>query len=151
MIKNMLFRTINSFCYSIAITMIVLFIGYLITGQIPLLPEYAARFNEDTTALVVELLLVGVMSGVLAGGTVILEFERWSLLVQSIVYFVISSSVWIFVASLCWGFAKYPASAISTTVSYLASYTICWIIQYKTCKRNIDEINNKLSCMGRTQ
>lgn len=148
MIKTTITKMINSFCYSIAITAMIYTVLAFAMGHVPLLPEYANRFENDAVALLVQLLLIGVMSAVLAGGTVILELERLSLLAQSILYFVISSPVWIAVACFCWGFAKYKASAISVCVSYLVSYVICWVIQYRICKKNIEEINEKINSLS---
>lgn len=144
MVKSLVIKSVNSFCYSIAITTVFYAIIMGIFKQLPLLPEYEARFENDTVALLVQLVLIGVMSAVLAGGTVIMELEKLSLLAQSVLYFVISSPVWIAVACFCWGFAKYPLSAVSVCISYLVSYAICWIIQYKICKKNIDDINEKI-------
>ena len=151
MIKSMLKRMVNSFCYSIAITTLLYFVMLKVANQMPMLSEYAAKFDNDVTALVVQLLLIGLMSASLAGGTVIMEIERLGLLVQSIVYFVISSAVWISVASYCWGLGKYIQSAVSLILSYSVSYAICWIIQYKTCKKNIDEINLRLKKLGQAE
>lgn len=139
---------INSFCYSIALTVIAFGVGMVCFQHIPLVPDYAARFENDAVALVLELLLIGVMSAVLAGGTVIMELERLGLLVQSILYFVVTSPVWLAVACYCFGFAKYPMSAVSVCVSYFVSYSVCWIVQYKTCKRNIEDINRALQKLG---
>ena len=93
MVKNVLLRIINSFMYAIGITTVVYIIVIMISGQTPLLPDYARKFDSDVKALLVQLILVGAMSAALGGGTIIMEFERLGLLAQSAVYFVISLCV----------------------------------------------------------
>lgn len=151
MIKTMFLRIINSFCYGIAVTLVIYFVIMMTTDHIPLLPEYAMKFDNDVTALVVQLVLIGLMSASMAGGTVIMEIEKWSLLFQSILYFFFSSIIWILVASYCWGFGKYIQTAVSVTLSYLISYCISWMIQYKSCKKSIDEINQRLERLGQAE
>ena len=151
MIKNMIIRMINSFCYSIAITTVIYAIISLIFDVSPLLPEYAAMFDNDLEAALIQLVLIGIMSAVLAGGTIIMEIEKIGLITQSVIYFMVSSPVWIAVACICWGFAKYPQSAISVCISYFISYAVCWIIQYKICKKNVSDINEQLIKLGQTE
>ena len=69
--KNIVILFLNGFCYSIAITLCVDLFVLVITGNPVMLPEYAERYESETIALGVQLLLVGVMSGVTAAGTVI--------------------------------------------------------------------------------
>ena len=145
MIKTCLNRGVHSFCYSIAITAVIYYVIMQFFGYEPMLPEYADKFANTSLAMVVQLILIGVMSFSLAAGTVIMEFERLSLMAQSIIYYVLASVVWICVACYCWGFGKYPGSTISILVSYSISYVICWVVQYRKCKRNIEEINMSLT------
>lgn len=144
MLKSALIRTINSFMYAIGITTVVYF--FITAGRdfVPLLPEYRERFDNDTQALIVQLVLIGCMSAALGGGSVIMEMERLSLLAQSIIYFVLASVVWISVGCYCWCIYKYPQALASTLISYVVSYVICWVIQYKLCKKNIEQINRHL-------
>lgn len=147
MIKNMLFRGINSFMYSVTITLMVY--GVLIAlgvhqGELPMLPEYMAHFSTPIMALIVQCLLIGVASATFGFGSVIMEIEKIGLITQSILYFIITAAVWVPVTCFCWGFHKYPSTMIVVTVSYLVSYFISWGIQYKQCRRNIEEINQRL-------
>lgn len=151
MIKHMISRGLNGFAYSIAITVVVnmAIMGFdLLDGALPLLPEYMEHFDSPTMALLVQCLLIGVISAAFGFGSAIMEAERIGLITQSILYFVITSAVWIPVACFCWGFHKYPGSMIGVTVSYLVSYFISWSVQYRICRKNIEEINQKLQEIG---
>ncbi len=153
MIKNMLFRGLNSFMYSVAITLSVY--GILIgtgahQGEFPMLPEYMAHFSTPTMALIVQCLLIGAASATFGLGSFIMENEKIGLITQSIIYFVATAAVWVPVACFCWGFHKYLPTMIGVSVSYLISYFISWRIQYKVCRTNIEEINQKLQEMGQS-
>ena len=112
---------------------------------VPLLPEFISRFDNATEAFAVQLILIGLSSASLGAGTVIMEMERLSLLTQSLIYFLITCFVWVLVGCYCWGFHKYPLTKLGLGSSYIISYAICWIIQYRLCKKSIEEINRKIN------
>ncbi|MCM1273524.1 MAG: DUF3021 domain-containing protein [Clostridium sp.] len=144
MLKRTLVKMINSFFYAIGITTVVYFFITAGGNAVMMLPEYREKFPNDVRALVVQLILIGCMSAVLGGGTVIMELEKISLVAQSIIYFVLAAAVWFFVGCYCWSMHKYTLSFVSTTASFVVSYVICWVIQYKICKKAVDDINKKL-------
>lgn len=142
--KNVILRMANGFCYSIAITALVQMFVMLVCKKTILLPEYAARFDNELAAYTVELLLVGVISAVASGGTVLMELKRPGLVVQSILYFLLMLATWIPVACFLWGFHKYVTSFVSTLLSIVVTYGICWGIHYRLCIRDVKEINERL-------
>ena len=143
--KNIMFRFLNGFCYSIVITMSIELILMLGAGHGVLLPEFAGRFENEVIAFAVQLLLVGVMSGVTSAGTVILEMKRPGLIIQSILFLAVMLAVWIPVACCLWGFHKYIPSMVSCLLGIVGTYGICWGIQYKICSRDVIEINQRLN------
>lgn len=151
MLKNCLIRGLNSFMYSVGIYLIlqilITAIIHAITGHgefIPVLPEFAARFTNPYMAVYVQMLLIGLTSAVFGAGSIIMELERLSLLAQSILYLIVTMAVWIPVGCFCWGLHKHPGTMISVGLTYLVAYSISWAFQYRQCKRNIAEINQKL-------
>ena len=142
--KNILIRFVNGFCYSVAITMVVHLLIMKDVGDAVMLPEFAERFESDLIAFGVQLLLIGIMSGVTSAGTVLFELKRPGLLWQSILFLCVMLAVWIPTACYVWGFHKYLTSMISSLASIIATYGICWGIQYKLCRRDVQEINQRL-------
>ena len=143
--KKLGFHFLNGFCYSIAITLCIDLVVLTVTGKPVMLPEFVEKFQSETVALLVQLIFVGVMSGVTAVGGVIFELKRPGLLVQSLLFLLLMLAVWVPVACYVWGFHKYVASMISTLVSIVVTYGICWGIQYKLCRRDVQEINRRLN------
>ncbi len=143
--KKILIHFVNGFCYSVAITMCVEMLLLTVAGVQVMLPEFVAKFESETVAFGVQLLLVGVMSGVTSAGTFLFELKRPGLLVQSILFLLLMLATWIPVACYVWGFHKYLPSMISCLASIVVTYGICWGIQYKVCRRDVQEINQCLN------
>lgn len=142
--KKFVFRFINGFCYAVAITMIVQLAIMLLSDNMGMIPEYVERFDNIIVAYVVQLLLIGFISGVASGGTGIMEWKRPGLVIQSVIYLLLMLSTWIPVACYLWGFHKYATSMVSGILSILVTYGICWGVQYKVCRRDVQEINERL-------
>lgn len=147
MIRNALVRGINSFMYSVGITATIQCVCMLLTHgkYIPLLPEFMSRFHNAIEAFAVQLILIGISSASLGAGSVVMEMERLSLLAQSLIYLIITGFVWILIGCYCWGLHKYPLTMLSVGCSYIISYAISWIIQYRLCKKSVEEINCKIN------
>lgn len=147
MLKKGILRGINSFLYAIAINVILSIIIMAAVNKpdfIPILPDFAARFSSGTMALLVQWILIGISSAAFGFWSIIMEFERISLLLQSVLYFILTAMVWIPVSILCWDLGKNSFSFITIVTSYLVSYVITWIIQYRNCKDSVNQINKKL-------
>ena len=151
MLKNSIVRGLNSFMYSIGIYLMIQMVVTLIISPvnggrefIPVMPEFAARFTNPYMAVYMQLFLIGLTSVAFGAGSVIMELERLSLLMQSLLYLIVTMAVWIPVGCICWGLHKYPGTMISIGLSYILAYAISWGINYRQCKRNIREINLKL-------
>ncbi|MBQ7934117.1 MAG: DUF3021 domain-containing protein [Lachnospiraceae bacterium] len=142
--KSSIVRFIYGFTFGITISMVVQLGVMSITGAIPMLPEYMAGFANPVMAYSVQMLFIGLISGVASAGTVILEWKRPGLLIQSILYLVLMLGTWIPVACYLWGFHKYTTSMVSGLLSILGTYTICWVVQYHICSRDVKEINQRL-------
>lgn len=143
--KNILIRFVNGFCYSVAITMVVQLVVMTLSGDVILLPEFAVHYENDVIAFCVQLLLVGVMSGVTSAGTILFELKRPGLLWQSVLFLLVMLAAWIPTACYLWGFHKYLTSMLSSLASIIVTYGICWGIQYKLCRRDVQEINQRLN------
>ncbi len=147
MIKQILVRGCNSFAYSIAITCVLQILVLVIYGDpsyIPMLPEYREHFSNPYLAMLTQHIFIGIASASFGAGSVLMELEKISLLVQSILYFILTSLVWIPISCFCWGLHKYPQTLVTVGLSYGVSYAISWFFQYRLCQRNVEEINKRI-------
>lgn len=138
-------RAWNGFAYAVAINLFVYFIIRSITGNLPLVPSYLEYVGNESFAIMLQLVLVGLMSAVFAGGTVIFDESRIGLLWQSLLYLIITSVVWIPVFGFCFGLFVYRQTMISFSLSYIGTYVICWLVTYRTSRKEVETINLRLA------
>lgn len=148
MLKNAVIRFYNGYACAVLITVMIQGTVMAVTGHTPLLPEYAAGFDSEVAAYVVQLLLIGLISAVAAAGSVIMEIKKPGLVIQSILYFGVMAAVWVPVGCYLWGLNRYPVTFLSFTLSLLVTYGICWSVQHRICIRDVEEINKKLQAMN---
>lgn len=143
--KKILIRFTNGFCYSIAITLIIQFAVMLITSKLPMIPEYSERFSSDIYAFCVQLILIGVMSGITSSGTAVFSIRKMGFVFQSLLFLIIMLSAWIPVSCFVWSINKYKSGMLITICSIVITYSICWAIEYRQCKKDVETINAELS------
>lgn len=104
-------------------------------------PDYVALFPSVTIAVYVNIFLYGIIGVTFAMSALIYEAEKIGFIFQSIIYFIITSSVSVGITMLLWQLHKYPAAFISTLSGYAATYVIMTVIEYRRLKADIRAIN----------
>ena len=143
--KEVLKRGITSFVLSSFAGLLVNLIIDIImnakgmTGFNSMSPDYVALFPSVTIAAYINVFLYGIIGVTFALSALIYEVEKMGFLIQSIIYFVITSVV--SVGMLLWQLHKYPAAFISTLSGYAVTYVIMTVIEYKRLKADIKVIN----------
>ena len=111
------------------------------TGFNSMSPEYVALFPSVTIAAYVNILLYGVIGMTFATCAYIYEVEKIGFIIQSIIYFVITSAVCVGITMLLWQLHRYPAAFICTLSGYAATHVIMMVIKYRKLKADIKVIN----------
>lgn len=149
--KTILLRMLTSFAATVTVTELVMLINTVIlihvTGNpqaVPLVPSYAAHFSNDYIALIVQVLLCGLIGMSFGGCSVIMELEKWSMVKQALLHFVLTASVWIPVGMFCWGLGRYKATFISISISICVTYVVTWTSRILYCRKETREINRRL-------
>lgn len=149
--KKALIRMLISFAATVVVTDIVMLINTAImihtTGDahvVPLVPSYAVHFSNSYIALIVQTLLCGLIGMSFGGCSVILDFERWSMIKQGIVHFLLTSIVWIPISVFCWGLGKYKTVYISILISFCFTYTVTWGTKILYYRKTTKKINQRL-------
>jgi protein-S-isoprenylcysteine O-methyltransferase Ste14 len=145
--KEVLKRGLTSFALSafagllVNLIIDVIMSSVLKTGFISMSPDYVAFFPSVTIAAYVNILLYGVIGATFSLAAYIYEVEKIGFIIQSIIYFIITSSVCVGITILLWQLHKYPAAFISTLAGYLATHIIMMVIEYRRLKADIKVIN----------
>ena len=142
--KELTKRIIDGFSYAAAINVVVALICILVFKVEPLVPSYSAYFENKSMALLIQIILTGVISGTFAGGTILFEQAKLGLLLQSLLYFLLTTAVCIPITGFCWGLFVYKTSAIIFLCNYFATYFICWTVAYRSSVKEVREINRRI-------
>ncbi len=110
-------------------------------GFISMSPDYVRLFPTPVIAAYVNVLLYGLIGFTFSVMTFIFSVERIGLLLQNIIYFVVTSAVCVSITMILWQLQKYPAAFICTLAGYAATHVIMFIIEYRNLKNDINEIN----------
>ncbi|MEE0398198.1 MAG: DUF3021 domain-containing protein [Lachnospiraceae bacterium] len=143
--KELTKRIIDGFSYAVAINVVVALICILVFKIEPLVPSYSAYFENKSMALLVQIILTGVISGTFAGGTILFEQAKLGLLLQSLLYFLLTTAVCIPITGFCWGLFVYKTSALIFLCNYSATYFICWTVAYRSSVKEVREINRRIA------
>lgn len=129
-------------------------IGYIITIAIsccfaggyysPCVPSLIAVVGSEINAVILQMLLSGLLGASFAACSVIWEMENWSIVKQSLIYFIITGCTMLPVAY----FANWMEHSLAGFLYYFAVFAgifvIVWISQYITYKIKLKKINEKL-------
>lgn len=146
MLKKMLSRALVSAVACMAINQLVGIVRSLAAGDgqySPVTPAFEARFASATTAVIVQLLLIGLVGATFAACSVIFEIERWSFLKQGALHLLATSAVTVPVCLYCW----MPESAAGAWVlvgSWVFCYAITWLAQYLIYRHRVRRLNEKI-------
>lgn len=111
---------------------------------IPLAPEFVAFFPSETIAMEVNVLLYGVIGAAFSAAAWIYEQEKLGFVWQNLIYFLLTSIVWLPIVMLIWQLQKYPKALISTLAGFAGTYVIMSIVGYRITKSDVERINQAL-------
>ena len=115
-------------------------------GYLSVLPDFAARFPNEITAVIVQALLMGLLSSTFAASSVFFSVDKWSFLRQCATHFAVTAAVWLPVVWLVWTPRTSPAveSLVAVSVNLVAVYAVTWGAQVAVNRRTAKAINEKI-------
>ena len=149
--KKIMIRCGFSFMISSFVSMIVNMLIELIVQVItkdttfsPLSPEFRALFATESMAVYANSLLYGLIGAAFAGCAMLYEMERIGYILQNVLFFVLTSCVWLPVVMFVWQLWRYPFALLYTFLGFAVTYMIMTIVGYKSKKQEIADINQLL-------
>lgn len=130
------------------------FIGYTITILIslfaadgyysPCAPALVDEFGNEISAVVFQSLLCGLLGVSFGAASVIWEKDNWSILKQTVIYFLIALITMLPIAY----FTHWMEHSVSGFLVYVgifaAIFVFMWVVQYCIWKSKIKSINKKM-------
>ena len=147
MIKKIILRGLLGFPVGIAIGYVITIVISLIWAQgyySPCVPELAAAMGNEIYAVTLQAFLCGLLGAGCAAGSVVWETEKWSLVIQTGVYFLIISVIMMPVAYFMYWMEHSLKGCLSYFGIFALIFAIIWVIEYLGGKRNIREMNEHL-------
>lgn len=145
--KKMILRSVLGIPVGIAI-------GYLITILIslvwaegyyaPCVPELVSVTGNEIRAVVLQTFLCGLLGAGFAASSIIWEIERWSIVKQTGIYFLIVSVIMMPVAYFAYWMEHSVTGFLSYFGIFLLIFVVIWLIQFTNGKRNVKKLNENL-------
>ncbi len=107
-------------------------------------PEFRSLFPTPVIAAYVNVFLYGIIGATFSVMTFIYDVNKLGVVLQNIIYFLVTAPVAVGIAILIWQLHHYPEAIISTIAGYGLCYLIIGILQYRKLKDDIRQINEEL-------
>ena len=104
-----------------------------------------SQTGSELTAVIVQYLITGILGLTFSTGSIIFELDRWSLLLQTIVHFAVTSVIMYLAGFICGWFPHTAASTAIWFVMFIIIYIIFWVSFYNYFKKKTREINETLN------
>lgn len=141
-VKKALLRGLIGIPIGVFINVTVLLMISLSLGKIV---NYQTSLSESPLIAFLINYIISIFVGfAFASGTAIFQVERWSITKQTLIHFVLTTSV--FIPSAIIGKWTRPdiVSILMYIVVFVIIYVSIWVIQYNFWKKRIRKINEKL-------
>lgn len=129
-------------------------IGYLITILIsliwaegyysPCVPELITVMGNEIKAVILQALLCGLLGIGFGAGGVIWEIERWSLVKQTGIYFLVVSVIMMPIAYILYWMEHSLAGFASYFGIFALIFAIVWAVQVMVGRQHVRKLNDSL-------
>ncbi|NJD01579.1 MAG: DUF3021 domain-containing protein [Ruminiclostridium sp.] len=151
MIKKAGIRAAHGFAYGVLAGQIVMILISLSLEDgkfFQFVPKLRALFNNEIEAVIAQTVLTGIIGTVFAAASLVFEIEKWSILKQCVIHFLITAAFWVPIAYLFW-LPQNIQSIIICFAGFLVTYVINWLIQYFISRNDVKKINAKIGFINK--
>ncbi len=110
----------------------------------PCVPQMAADMGSEINAVILQTFLCGLLGAAFGGCSAIWQVERWNLVQQTGIYFLIVSCFMLPTAYFCYWMEHSPAGFLQYFGVFALIFAGIWLAEYWSCKRNVRQLNSKL-------
>lgn len=144
--KKILFRSFFGLLAGIALGQIIIIVISIIkgNGDIVVVPELVRDWGNELYATIFQTSSMGMLGATLGAISIIWDIEKWNLLTQTVLHFILFAIPFHVVAlSLHWIPQTIKGIAVSIAV-FVVIYILLWSFNYFQLKLKISKINKKL-------
>ncbi|MGI6212720.1 MAG: DUF3021 domain-containing protein [Anaerovoracaceae bacterium] len=108
------------------------------------MPELIELTGSEIQAVILQTVLCGLLGLSFGGTSIFWEIERWSLLKQSGLFFLINSLVMMPIAYVNYWMAHTLLGFVSYFAIFVLVFAIIWILSYLIGRKNVHQMNDQL-------
>ena len=110
----------------------------------PVIPAFALAVGSDAVAAAIQFVLTAVLGSVFAMASCIWEADRWSLLRQTLLHFLIVAPTMLAVAAVCrWAYYT-PGGLWGYLIIFLVIYAVIYAANFLSTRRKVAAANRRL-------
>lgn len=147
MLNKIIKRALFGFATGVFIGQTILIIESLFIGDgnfYPVTPYLAAHASSKLAAVIIQYFVTAFIGSAFAAGSVIFEMDKWSLLKQTVLHFIISSLAMYFAGFICGWFPHNLISSLIWFGVFIIIYIVFWFSFYSYYKAQVRKINESL-------
>ncbi len=148
MFKEIIKRAVLGFMIGVFVgeTILILESAMAGDGNFYAVSAYLASHTQTKLgAVIVQYLITGLLGLTFAAGSIIFELDNWSLLLQTIVHFAVTSVIMYLSGFFCGWFPHNVSSTLIWFAMFIVIYIIFWVSFYNYYKKRTREINEQLN------
>jgi hypothetical protein len=146
-VGTIILRGLVGILIGIGISYIVSF-AYSIAGGsgvfMPVSPFLIEKYGTELRSAAVQLACSAAIGFVFAGASVIFNFDTWSILKQTVVHFIVLSTVFLPSAWFCWWVNHTVKSCVVFCMVFIVIYAIMWASQIVAGRCKVRKMNEQL-------
>lgn len=145
--KKAFLRGLLGFPLGIALGQVILIVLSLFWGDgrfTPCMPDLAANMGSEIGAVMLQTLFCGIIGASFAASSVIWEMDKWSIALQTGLYFAINSLAMLPTAYALHWMGHSVGGFLSYFGMFILYFAIIWAVQYFFWKRKLKRLNARL-------
>lgn len=149
--KKILYRSALSFPIGIAIGYLISIFQSLMWAEgyySPCTPELVSAMGNEINAVLLQTLLCGLLGVSFGGCSVIWQIERWSIVKQTGIHFLIVAAVMMPIAYFSYWMEHSVAGFLSYFAIFAAIFAVIWLVLFFTGRYHVSKMNEKLHKMN---
>jgi len=146
--KKIFFRILSGFFIGLSIGYLITIILSLIWGKgyySPCVPELIGITGSEIKAVLLQAFLCGILGYGFGACSIIWEIEKWGIVKQTGIYFLITSVIMMPIAYITYWMEHSIKGMISYFGMFALIFAAIWVVQYIKAKHNVKRMNKVLS------
>ena len=145
--KEMIMRGLLGFPLGMALGEAIAIAGSLVWGggyYAPCTPQFVQAVGSESHAVALQAFLCGLIGAVCVMASVIWKIDRWSIVKQTGVYFLVTAALMMPIAYIT-GWMEHSLSGVAGYFGIFAGiFAAIWGINYAVCRYNVKKMNDTL-------